>query len=470
IFFPRLASPFWSVPMDTGTGTTGISDSMSPGDISSLSQSDAVAFRVKFDDRIPAPRERYWRGLVLTMFNGRSWTQDDAFEGPGVHEQISGEGRPIAYQVTLEPTRQRWVFALDMPWTWTLDGAFMGRQQQLARLRPVDQRVAYDVVSYPDYRTTVNLTDYARRWYLRVPMDSNERTRALAVQMRADAGSDTDFVNAVLRKFNQEEYFYTLEPPPLGSNSVDRFLFETRRGFCEHYASAFAVMMRSAGVPARVVVGYQGGEMNPMAGHMIVRQSDAHAWTEVWLNGRGWYRVDPTAAVAPERIDAGRSGAMLDGIAAAWGLSAPPAWVHQLTLTWDAMNAKWNDWVLGYGPETQERFMQWLGMDDPDWRQMMFTLIGIVVALVAIISLLLMLRYRPPQRDHAAILYDRFVRKTGVARAIGETPAAFAGRVRMESPIAAGTINEVTETYLEARYGPTDLAMLNRLENSVRTL
>ena len=470
IFFPRIATPFWAVPMDTGTATSGISDSMSPGDISSLSLSDAVAFRVKFTDAVPEPRDRYWRGLVLTIFNGRTWSMNDPFKGPRAHEQVAGFGKPVAYQITLEPTRQPWVFALDMPWTWTLSRTFMGPQQQLARSRPIDQRVAYEAVSYLDFSTTVDLTASARSWYQRVPPNSNTRSQALAKQMRASAGSDSAYIEAVLRKFHEEEYFYTLKPPTLGSDPVDRFLFDTRQGFCEHYASAFAVLMRAAGIPARIVLGYQGGEMNPMAGHMIVRQADAHAWNEVWLEGHGWYRVDPTAAVAPERVDAGISGAMLAGTATAWGLSAPSALFHQLTLTWDALNAKWNDWVLGYGPENQQRFMQWLGMEDPNWRKMMLTLVGTVVALIVMISLLLMLRYRPPKRDRAAILYTRFVRKSGVAPAVGETPAAFARRARTQSPLPADTIDMVTETYLDARYGPVDRAALQRLESAIGAL
>ena len=470
VFFPRIATPFWAVPMDTGTATSGISDSMSPGDISSLSMSDAVAFRVKFNGKIPAPRDLYWRGLVLTVFNGRTWSMNDPLEGPRVHERVAGEGEPVTYQITLEPTRQPWVFALDMPWTWTLPRTFRGPQQQLARAQPLDQRVTFRAESYLDYKTSVNLHEYSRTWYQRVPGTSNPRTRSLAKQMRAVAGSDSAYIESVLAKFNNEEYYYTLEPPPLGSNSVDRFLFDTRRGFCEHYASAFAVLMRAAGIPARIVLGYQGGELNPMAGHLIVRQSDAHAWNEVWLDGHGWYRVDPTAAVAPERIDAGISGARRDGAAAAWGLSAPSVLLHRLTMTWDALNAKWNEWVLGYGPENQERFMRWLGMDDPDWRKMMLTLIGTVIALVLVISLLLMLRYRPPQRDRAAILYERFVKKTGVAPSVGETPAAFAERVRAESPLQPDSIDVVTDSYLDARYGAGAAAALQQLEAAVATL
>jgi hypothetical protein len=203
---------------------------------------------------------------------------------------------------------------------------------------------------------------------------------------------------------------------------------------------------------------------------MIVRQSDAHAWTEVWLEGIGWRRVDPTAAVAPERVNSGISGAMLDGIAAAWGLAIPSLLLHRLTLTWDALNARWNEWVLGYGPDNQNRFMKWLGMDDPDWRKMMLALVSIVIALTLLVSVLLMLRYRSPPRDRASILYSRFVKKTGIEPAIGETPDAFAVRAAADSPLPADTVHTITASYLDARYGSLAPAELARLEAEVTSL
>jgi len=470
IFFPRIATPFWSVPMDTGTATSGLSDTMSPGDISSLSLSNAVAFRVSFKDTVPAARDRYWRGLVLTFFNGRTWAGNEPSRGDGHEDRIVNLGRPVEYQITLEPTRQHWVLALDMPDSWTLSRTYMGPQQQLARSRSIDQRVAYDVKSYLDYRSETDMVNSWRSFYLRVPADSNQKTQQLAQELRQAVVSDTAYIEAVLRKFHEEEYYYTLEPPPLGSNPVDRFLFDTKQGFCEHYASAFAVMMRAAGIPARIVLGYQGGELNPMGGHMIVRQSDAHAWNEVWLDGIGWRRVDPTAAVAPDRIEIGRSASMFDGTAAAWGLSAPSLLLHQLTLTWDAMNATWNEWVLGYGPENQDKFMEWLGMDDPNWRKMMLTLVGVVIGLILLISIHLSLRYRSPPKDRAAILYQRFVRKAGVEPLTGETPAVFAARAATDSALPREAINDVTSTYLDARYGPADPMALQRLESTVARL
>jgi transglutaminase-like putative cysteine protease len=347
VFFPRLASPFWAVPIDTSQATSGLSDSMSPGDISSLSMSDAVAFRVQFDGEIPASRDLYWRGLVMTRFNGRTWTGSELTIDRTAVDEIIESGEPVSYEVTLEPTRQQWVLALDLPKEWSLPRTFMGPQQQLASVTPIEQRISYRATSYPDYILQADLSSLSRGWYTSVPDNGNARSKELATQMREAAGTDTAYIEAVLAKFHDEEYFYTLQPPALGSNPVDRFLFETRQGFCEHYASAFAFMMRSAGIPTRVILGYQGGEINPMGGHMIVRQSDAHAWTEVWLERYGWYRVDPTAAVAPERIEFGARGAALDGIGATWGFSAPSELLQSLTMTWDALNAKWNEWVLG---------------------------------------------------------------------------------------------------------------------------
>ena len=470
VFFPRLASPFWAVPIDTSQATSGLSDSMSPGDISSLSMSDAVAFRVQFDGEIPESRDLYWRGLVMTRFNGRTWTGSELTIDRTAVDEIIERGEPVSYEVTLEPTRQQWVLALDLPKDWSLPRTFMGPQQQLARITPIEQRISYKATSYPDYILQADLSSLSRRWYTSVPDNGNGRSKKLATEMRESAGSDTAYIEAVLAKFHDEEYFYTLQPPALGSNPVDRFLFETRQGFCEHYASAFAFMMRSAGIPTRVILGYQGGEINPMGGHLIVRQSDAHAWTEVWLERYGWYRVDPTAAVAPERIEFGARGAALDGIGATWGFSAPSELLQSLTMTWDALNAKWNEWVLGYGPDTQDSFMEWLGMDDPNWRKMLLTLVGSVVGLILAISGLMMLRSRAPAKDRAAILYARFVRKTGLQQRTGETPQGFALRAANETAMPERVVASVTGDYLNARYGPDAENSLEELRNSIAAI
>ena len=467
VFFPRIGTPFWAVPIDTSGAIAGLSEQMSPGDISSLSLSNAVAFRVKFEGAVPPPQQRYWRGLVLNRFNGRTWSGNEPSIDSRARRDVEYLGEPVIYQVTMEATQQHWVFALDIPFEWDLDSIVMGRQQQLARMQPIDQRIAYNVISHPIFRLNNELGERARQYYVSLPNNSNPRTLEFSKQLREESPSDAAFINKVLQKFNKEEFFYTLEPPALGRNPVDAFLFDTKRGFCEHYASAFAVMMRAAGIPSRIVLGYQGGEINPMGAYMIVRQADAHAWTEVWLPERGWYRLDPTAAVAPERIESGRSAAMFEGIAAIWGLSAPSEFIYQLTLTWDAINAKWNDWVLGYGPENQGKFMEWLGMEDPDWRQMMLTLVASVVILIGVISVLLMLRYRPPPKDAASILYQKFTKKVGIPPSRGETPLSYAVRLAREQAGLAGHADSITAQYLDARYGPHDLLTLEKLKVSV---
>lgn len=473
VFFPRIATPFWAVPVDTSAGTSGLSDTMSPGDISSLSLSDELAFRVTFDGAVPAPKDRYWRGLVLNRFNGRTWSGNEAAASNSIRQkariQVSGE--PLSYRITAEATQQHWVFALDIPYDWhRKDGISMGTEHQLSRNRPIDQRIAYDVTSYLEYRSDLDLDDRDKGRYALLPPEGNPRATELARQMFADAGNAADYVEAVLQKFHREEYYYTLEPPALGRDPVDAFLFETQRGFCEHYASAFAFMMRAAGVPARIVLGYQGGELNPQAEHLIVRQSDAHAWTEVWLQGSGWQRVDPTSAVAPQRIDSGMRGAIVSGAAAAWGFSAPSELLHKLKLSWDAINAKWNDLVLGYGPENQDKLMRLLGMDEPDWQKKMLTLLGVAFAFILLVSLLLMLRYRAPRSDRAALLYRRFVRKTGIAIAVGESPTAFAARAGSESSLGEELIDGVTEAYLTARYGPPDPVAIKQLSLQISQL
>lgn len=471
VFFPRISTPFWAVPIDTSSGVTGISNEMSPGDISSLSESDAVAFRVRFDDAVPEPRNRYWRGLVLHRFNGRTWTGNEPTIVPEQDRPIEYLGEPVSYEVTLEPTRQHWVFALDVAHKWTLDKTFMGRQQQLSRSQPIDQRVVYRATSYPSFRLSPEITSYSFDYHLRIPDNNNPRSREFARELRSSVGSNQAYIDAVMNMFTREEYFYTLEPPTLGRNSVDEFLFRTRRGFCEHYASAFAVLMRAAGIPSRVVVGYQGGQVNTKGDdYLIVRQSDVHAWTEVWLEGSGWTRVDPTSAVAPERIESGLRNAALDGSALAWGLDVPSRLWEDLTLTWDMINAKWNEWILAYGDENQLSFMKYLGMDEPSMRKMLLTLVSVVAVMLAGFTLFLAFRYRPPAVDPAQRQYRRFVQRCGVPAVRGEAPLDYLSRVAAERPGLAAEAESITALYLEARYGAGGDEALTPLTEAVRGL
>jgi transglutaminase-like putative cysteine protease len=314
VLFPRLPGPLWAIPGDTSSGASGLSESMSPGDITDLGLSDEVAFRAEFLSTPPAANDFYWRGPVLSNFNGRTWTRD-----PGtrrrVQDYLEFVGEPTEYRVMLEPHGHRWAFALDMPASWEgRRDVAMGSDYQLRVFfgDGVDSRIDYRVTSYTQYRAMEPLTEAELNQFRRLPEDSNPRTRELAASWLADNPTSAQIIARALNVFRGDEFFYTLTPPALGRHTADEFIFETKEGFCEHYASAFAIMMRSAGIPARVVTGYQGGELNSIGKYYIVRQSDAHAWTEVWLADEGWVRVDPIEAVAPERIALGSSRGTLE--------------------------------------------------------------------------------------------------------------------------------------------------------------
>ncbi|WP_460825210.1 transglutaminase family protein, partial [Massilia solisilvae] len=304
VLFPRVQGPLWGMPGDGhASGHGGLSDRMAPGQISHLAQSEDTAFRVKFDGPVPDQTQLYWRGPVLGDFDGQVWTRVRSRPAPARSLALSVRGRPVRYQVTLEPSSARWLFALEMPdRVPPLDGnlAFVSAEFELTAAYPLEQRVRYELSSFTQYSLQAGEQAGRDGEWLLLPYGTNPRALAEGQALRAEPDPQQR-VATVLRRFARQNFVYTLDPPRLGADSIDEFLYQTRAGFCEHYAGAFVFLMRAAGVPARVVTGYQGGEMNPIDGYLTVRQSDAHAWAEVWLAGRGWVRVDPTAAVAPER-------------------------------------------------------------------------------------------------------------------------------------------------------------------------
>ena len=305
---------------------------------------------------------------------------------------------------------------------------------------------------------------------LRLPSDRNPRSIALAHELRERAGSDAAFVAAVLDKFRTEQYFYTLEPPRLALNSVDDFLFNTRRGFCEHFASAFTMLARAAGIP-RASPGYQGGEYNPINGYLLIRQSEAHAWSEVWFEGRGWVRVDPTAAVAPERIERGLEAALTEG-----GQELPGSflrhspWLSQLRLAWDAANTFWNNQVVAFGESQQHWLLERMNLGDSDWQALGIGLVLGLVAFFGLMSVYLAWRFRPRARDPLAQIYDQLCRKLarhGLPRAAHEGPSDYVARVLQTRPELAQQLMEARNLYVALRYGPRSWGpQLNRSELS----
>jgi protein-glutamine gamma-glutamyltransferase len=472
LLFPRVPGPFWALPAQSAAGMTGLSDEMSPGMISQLIQSDDVAFRVAFEGRIPPPAQRYWRGPVLERFDG--WTWRDLDRLPLLNPRMELRGPSYRYRITLEPHNRAWLLALDYPSRWSDREAVLTSEFQLVSRKPVESVRALDIESWPEAVPEPGLSIMMRALNLQLPEGRNPRTAALARQLRAASASDAAFVEAVLAHFRDEPFVYTLQPPVLGSrHPVDEFLFQTRRGFCEHYASAFTMLARAAGVPARVVTGYQGGEINPISGRLVVRQSEAHAWSEVWLEGPGWTRVDPTGAVAPDRIELSIGEALPAGERVPGSEFRSWRGLRELSLSWDALNSAWTDWVLGYGPERQLALLARLGMPGSDWRALVIGLTVLVAGIMLTLTLWLALRLRTPPAPEALRLYREFCRRlerAGIARAPHEGPRDFAQRIAMERPALGAEVGEITRLYTALRYEPTSAEdpLLAALRREVR--
>jgi transglutaminase-like putative cysteine protease len=481
VFFPRLPGSLWAMPGSTSSGATGLSDTMSPGDITNLGLSDEIAFRVAFDGQPPRASALYWRGPSLTQFNGRTWSvPQGARRGERVAAFTEFRGEPTHYRVMLEPNGRNWAFALDMPERWSGDNSLrMGSDYQLGTFfgPPRTQRLDYNVTSYVEYSAREPLTPREIEAFRMLPADSSPRARALVASWLVDSPGGAEIVTRAMDWLRSQPFEYTLTPPALGAQPVDEFLFETREGFCEHYASALTVLLRAAGLPARVVLGYQGGELNTIGGYYVVRQSDAHAWTEVWLEDDGWVRVDGVAAVAPERVALGFSSQRRSGFV---GAALRTGWLRQIEFLWDAANTRWQAWVIGYGPEVQRALLERLGFDGLRRTQRQ----GVLLALagVATVGLLLglsaYLRWRQHRRapiDRAARCFAEFVselkRRAVPPRTPTEGPRVYAERAARALPQQELRIRAVATLYLTARYEPdADGAALLQLEQEVAAL
>lgn len=466
VLFPRLSGPLWSINPPVEKARTGVKDWMEPGSITDLVLSGELAFRVRFEGAAPRADQLYWRGPVLWRSDGRRWAPGSLSLPPPQPRSLADS---LAYTVTLEPSGQRWLFALDLPAQAPPNARITGDFQVLAE-RPVAESIRYRMESALSYHTGA-LSAEEERAGLALPGNVTDRMRELVAGWQARAARPHELVELALSHFREEPFYYTLAPPRLGSNPVDQFLFQTRRGFCEHYAGAFAMLMRIAGIPSRVVLGYHGGELNPMGGHYIVRQSDAHAWTEVWLADRGWVRVDPTAAIAPERVEASELLSALAGGAPARFQGEPPEalmrWLHQLRLLADAADARWYDWVVGYSNLRQQRLLDAFGLGA--LREYGLAA-GMLLASTIVLGLIVSTLARgDTQRDALERLYRRFCRRLariGLHRAPSEGPLAFGRRVSAQRPDLRPEIEAFLALYLPLRYGgperPGDLPALRR--------
>ena len=459
VLFPRIEGPLWGMPDDAHTARTGMSDTMSPGQMSNLAQSEDVAFRVRFDGPVPAQPQLYWRGPVLGNFDGRTWTRVQPLRHPQPLT-LSTNGAQLGYQVTLEPSGTRWLFTLEMPHALPVvpgHGVTLSPELELQSLDPLSERVRYTAAAHVHYRLHADASPMDGQW-LSLPYGVNPRARAAGLLLAAEP-DPVRRVAAVLRDFSRGEFVFTLQPPLLpGRDVVDDFLYGTRAGFCEHYAGAFVFLMRAAGVPARVVTGYQGGEMNPIDGYLTVRQSDAHAWAEVWLPGRGWVRVDPTAAVAPERVRRSLAHALpppapfsLPGLVQLLQPD-PDSLLGRLRYAIGAVNNGWNQWVLNYTPQRQHGLVDRLKEGMSHWQ---------AVALVAMLCLMLFLVGKFSLRrksDPVDTLYSALCQRLGqlgLPRAPDEGPTAYARRVAAATlpDGARAAAGEFLRRYSAYRYG-----------------
>ena len=468
LLFPRVQGPLWGLPQDAYSGLTGLSESMSPGNLASLAQSDAIAFRAEFRGEPPPHAQRYWRGPVLWDFDGRTWTMMPAtlrdFTPPR-------GGRLYRYDVVLEPHNRAWLFALESAASLPERSRMTGDGQILA-LGAVRSRLRYDVASSvgPDPDATENPRLLARARFL--PEGSSPRARELAAQWRADSASDAEVLARAIAYLRAGRYVYTLEPPLLGLHAVDEFLFTTKEGFCEHFSSAFVFLMRAAGLPARVVTGYHGGELNSIDRIITVRQTDAHAWAEVFLAGRGWVRVDPTAAAVPGRVEAGLTRAVPQSQALPLMMRERLEWLRGARDRWEALAHKWNVWVLGYNPERQRDLMSLVGMRDADWRSLtaaLFTVLGLMTLVLLAWSLGRLVRPDPVQR--AWRRFCRKLAKRGVERAPHEGPRDYAARAARALPASRSAILRIGAQYIRLRYGAhPSRPGVHRLRRMVRGL
>jgi len=388
VLFPRFA-PLWGIPNDAMSGRSGLSASMQVGAIARLALDDSIAMRIRFEGKTPPQSELYFRGPVLSTFDGREWRAlrrgPPNRVAPGANLQVRGD--PVRYQVTLEPHSRPWLLLLDAaPTRPAVNGieASMSADLQWLADRPVTDLLRYEATSYPDFRYGPTQGTAGLQGDLELPIGFNPRTAQLASELRRDPryarGDAGLLVAAVLERLGSGAYRYTLDPGVFGQHSADEFWFDRKEGFCEHIASSFVILMRSMGIPARVVTGYQGGESNPLDGFFVVRQSDAHAWTEVWLGGRGWVRVDPTAAVAPGRVAAlQRLQARRGLIAGALLGNVSPALALNLRALWDAVNNGWNQWILNYTQSKQFDLLRNIGFESPSWEDLSYLLIGVIV-------------------------------------------------------------------------------------------
>lgn len=462
ILFPRIPGPLWGLPDDAFTSKTGLSEEMSPGDINRLISSSAIAFRVKFDKEAPPHRQRYWRGAVLSLYDGKTWRRSDAPDSAQANIRYENDSKNIFdYRITLEPTNLKWLLSLEYPEVYDSPGKHktykVNREAMLITRNKISNVINYTVTSETTARNQALFEQEDHKNRL-LPIDRNQQTVQLAKDLFRSSNFDTRrYIDAVLGHFRNNNFIYTLNPDLLGEDAMDDFLFTSRRGFCEHYASAFTYLMRAAGIPARVVIGYQGGKMNPLDDYMIVRQSDAHAWSEVWLNDH-WQRVDPTAAVSPERVEQGVLHAGLEAGKLPLMLMSQNQFFKNAAFLYDSFQNSWNHWVIGFDQKKQSDLLRSLGFEDAKTSNLILLLVICLTIAGSIIGWFI-LTHNAAEKDPVQHYYKRFcmkLKRYGLPRRLNEGPVDFEKRIHNERELSINTQHDMAfifKAYRTLHYG-----------------
>jgi len=477
ILFPRVDGPLWGLPEDAFSAKTGLSDSMSPGRISQLSNDTSVAFRVQFDSAVPAPDKLYWRGPVMWNFDGYNWTSPSKERMISSHFEFTALGEKTNYSITLQPHNNYWMFALDIPSTLP-NRSRLSTNMQLLSLSPVQKLKRYQLSSYTRY-ILPTYSQISLERYLKLPEgdtnspDSNLYKSRLLMRDLKDSSSPQNTINNVLNYYATKDFYYSRQPPLLYNNPVDEFLFETKRGYCEHYASSFTILMRLAGIPARVVTGYQGGEVNPIDNYMTLRQSDAHAWSEVYLGKKGWVRIDPTAAIPPGNIentdDAIRLNSNLKKPDALFKSSWLTTQIKQMRFAWDAVNNRWNQWVLGYNNKKQKAFFEAIGIPEITWQGLSQLLFSILAVLTGLLAFIVFSNKQKNENDIQKyfLKFLNKMKKRGLVKALSEGAENFSQRAIIKLPEQKAKIIQITLLYQQLRYKQYNDEQLKLFKNQI---
>ncbi len=456
VLFPRVEAPRWMLFNQQNSARTGLSDSLEPGAISQLGLSDELVFRAKFNAELPSQNKLYWRGPVYSYTDGKRWTEGKVSKKNAVVSKVDYKGYKYQYTLMMEPQDKEWVFALDMPSSFP-KALKQNSQYQIITTEKNNQRAEYKFTSYTQYNTG-ELSDKAYKENVQLPVEPSAKLKKLVTTLNGFDQSAESFIQNVLMHFKTENFHYTLRPPLMGDKPIETFLFESRYGFCSHYATAFVYLMRISGIPARVIGGYQGGEINQVGGFLEIRQANAHAWAEVWLKNKGWTRFDPTAAIAPERIE---QDVNIDLQIATGIINFSPmfsnsgkalSWMKQARQMWSNIDYSWQRWVINYSTENQTKFLSSLGIHNI--KSIVYWLMGSIGGISLVLAWII-LKNKTTKLAEEVRLYQMFCKKmakVGLDKEVAETAQNYCHRIQLQRPDLSEQVAKITMIYTRLHY------------------